>query len=134
MDDDGVKKLFKAKLTPAQRRKPWKAQFVLSTEQAESLPKSMAEKDLVRHLCFVSVDVEGVHRVVRNKHWWNFGERYELGSLVVKLIPGHADLRFRLLSAGRLLNSEEDRVEVNWGVSGRPASVSSADELDQMYL
>jgi len=94
---------------------------------------SMAERDLVRDLCVISVDLSRVtERVVYNKHWWNFGRRYELAHFLVKLIPGHADLKFRLLNGKHLLNSEEDRVEVTWGAA-RVQSLQSIDELDRLY-
>jgi hypothetical protein len=132
--DDGVNKRFKAKLSPAQYRKPWEAHFVVSTRPADALPKSMAEKDYVRSLCIVSVSLNQVHTIVRNKHWWNFGERYELADFVVKLIPGHADLQFRLFSGGRLVNGEDDHVKVDWSNGGaRCQSLTRMDELDQWH-
>jgi len=104
----------------------------MSTEPAENLPKSMAERDLVRDLCIISVDLSQVDRVVvHNKHWWNFGRRYTLAYFSVKLIPGHADLKLQFLSGGKLLNSGEDRFEVTWGAA-RAQSVNM-NELDQLY-
>jgi hypothetical protein len=92
----------------------------------------MTERDLVRDLCIISVDLSRVDRlVVHNKHWWNFGRRYTLAHFSVKLIPGHADLKFQFLNGGKLLNSEEDRVEVTWGAA-RVQSVNM-DELNQLY-
>ncbi|KIW32228.1 uncharacterized protein PV07_03788 [Cladophialophora immunda] len=131
--DNGIEKIFKAKLSPAQYRKPWKAQFVVSTRPADALPKSMAERDHVRTLCTVSVNLHLVERLVRNKHWWNFGERYELAHFRVKLIPGHADLKFRLISGGRLVNSEDDQVKVDWSSGSHRQSTTSNDDLDQWH-
>lgn len=133
VNDDGINRLFRAKLRPQQIVKPWKAHFVVSTEATERLPQCMAEKDLVKTLCVISVDIRRVQKKVRNRHWWNFGERYEIAQLVVKLIPGFADLQFRLISGGNLLNSEEDKVEVAWSAGARPASIWDADDLGQPY-
>ena len=106
---------------------------MLSTEPEDQLPKSMASKDLIREVCVITVNIESTERVVRNKHWWNLGERYELARFMIKLIPGYADLSFQLLSGGRVLNSEADKVEVNWGVAASPRLISNGDELDQLY-
>ncbi|KAH0844994.1 hypothetical protein Z517_00879 [Fonsecaea pedrosoi CBS 271.37] len=132
--DNGLEKMFKAKLSPAQYRKPWQAQFVVSTRPIDALPQSMAEKDHVRTLCTVTVDLKLVDRHVRNKHWWNFGERYELAHFRLRLIPGSFDLKFRLLSGGRLVNSEDDQVKVDWSGGGsHRQSTTSNDDLDQWH-
>lgn len=94
----------------------------------------MTERHLVKTLCVVSANLEKVDRIVCNKHWWNFGRRHELASFLVQLIPGHADLRFRLLSGRKLVNDEGDRVEVDWGATGLRTSVRSMNELDQMFV
>ncbi|KAI1611880.1 hypothetical protein EDD37DRAFT_651436 [Exophiala viscosa] len=130
--DDGVRKPFRAKLRPAHYRRPWKAQFVRSNV-SESLPKSMAEQDRVRDLCTVSVDLDRVEKIRRNKHWWNLGESYELAHLEVQLIPGHTDLDFRVFSGGRLVNSEDKNVRVDWSVGGHRQSYSSPNMLDQPW-
>ena len=82
----------------------------------------------------ITVKIDSTERSVRNKHRWQFGERDELARFVMKLILGHADLTFRLLSGGRVLNSEEDKVEVNWGATASPRMFTSGDELDQLYM
>lgn len=106
----------------------------MSTRGEEDLPRSMAEREFVRELCIVTVSLDKVERVSRNRHWWNFGERYELARFTVKLIPGYADLRFQFFSGGRLVNREDDRITVNWGNGGRAQSLTSVDELDRPYV
>lgn len=93
----------------------------------------MAERDLVKTLCIVSANLQHVDRVICNKHWWNFGQRYELATLQIELVPGHADLKIRLLNGRRLVNNEEDHVEVSWDTA-RVQSLTSIDELDQIYV
>jgi hypothetical protein len=105
----------------------------MSTEAHEHLPQSMAESDLVRTLCVISVDIRRVQRKVRNHHWWNFGERYEQAQLVLRLIPGYADLQFRLISGGMLLNKEDDKVDVAWTAGPRPPSIWDVDDLGQPF-
>ena len=132
--DEGVERRINAKLSAAQLHKPWRAQFVMSTREAEDLPRSMAEQESVREICLVTVSLDRVERVVRNHHWWNLGERYELAHFILKLVPGYADLKIQVMSGRRLVNSEADRIQVEWRTGPRPHSIKSVDGLDRPYV
>jgi hypothetical protein len=128
---EGISKRFKAKLQPAQLRRPWKAQFVMSTVPKEQLPPSVA-RDSVKNLCIVEAKLENVSKTVRNHHWWNLGTRYELAVFDVKLIPGSADLKFQLLNDNRLVNDEQDSVEVTWEAPDNKFA-AELDEIDHVF-
>lgn len=132
--DEGVERRVNAKLSSAQLRKSYRAQFVMSTREPEDLPQSMAERESVREICLVHISLEKVDKVLRNHHWWNFGERYELAHFRLRLIPGHADLRIQMMSGGSLVNNEADRIQVEWQASTRTHSLRSIDELDRPYV
>lgn len=93
----------------------------------------MAERALVRTLCVVTANIERVERVVRNRHWWNFGERYELAKLEAKLCPGYADLKIQLLSNGKQLNREDDKVDVRWAMATTSPLLQGDGELEQPF-
>lgn len=128
-----MSKDFRAKLRPAQYLNAWQAQFVLSHEPVDKLPKSMAEQGRVRNLCVASVDLKRVKKIRRNTHWWNLGKSYELAHILVQLIPGHTDLKIRLLSGNSLVNTEDDYVDVDWAGAGNRQSFNSTNGLDQPY-
>jgi hypothetical protein len=129
--EEGISKRFKAKLQPAQLRRPWKAQFVMSTVPREQLPSSIA-RDSVKNLCIIEAKLDNVSKTVRNHHWWNLGTRYELAVFDVRLIPGSADLKFQLLNNNRLINDEQDSVEVTWEAATNKSS-PELNEMDHMY-
>ena len=128
---EGISRRFKAKLQPAQLRRAWKAQFVMSTLPREQLPSSIAGGN-VKNLCIIEARLDNVSRTVRNHHWWNFGTRYELAVFDVRLIPGSADLKFQLLNNNRLINDEQDSVEVTWEAAGNRFS-PDLNEMDHMF-
>lgn len=130
-----MKRKVNAKLSRTQLRKPWSAQFVMSLKDGE-LPRSMAERDGAREVCKVLVDLAKVHTEVRNHHWWNMGERYELARFEIILTPGPANLKVELLSGEQLVNKEEKPVElhVEWQTGTRAVSVGSMADLDRPYL
>lgn len=103
----------------------------MSTVPKEQLPPSVA-RDSVKNLCIIEAKLDNISKTVRNQHWWNLGTRYELAVFDVKLIPGSADLKFQLLNNDRLINDEQDSVEVTWEASdSRP--IAEVDEMDNMF-
>jgi len=115
---EGVSKHVRAKLQKTQLQKPWRAQFVISTERRENLPQGLSSVT-VKTLCIVEADLRFIDRVTKNGHWWQLGHRYELAEFDLKLIPGSADLKFQLWNNGRLITGENESVAVDWG-AGRP--------------
>jgi len=128
---EGISRRFKAKLQPAQLRRPWKAQFVMSTVPKDQLPPSVA-RDGVKNLCIIEAKLDNISKTVYNHHWWNLGTRYELAIIDVKLIPGSADLKFQLLNNNRIVNDEHDNVEVIWEAPNSKFT-SKVDERDNMF-
>ena len=131
--EKGISKTFKAKLQPAQLRRPWKAQFVLSTAPRDRLPPSVAKENNVRTLCIVEAMLDNVSRKVKNHHWWNFGMRYELALFEIRLIPGPADLKFQLWNDNKLVNSSDDSIEVRWGAAVRDLSIPELQDLNATH-
>jgi hypothetical protein len=130
--EQGISRTFKAKLQPAQLRRPWRAQFVLSTAPRGRLPPSVAKENDVKTLCIVEAMLSNVSRKVKNRHWWNFGVRYELALFDIKLIPGPADLKFQLWNDNKLINSDDDSIEVKWDAAVRNLSIPELEELNDM--
>lgn len=117
----GISKHMTAKLPQRQLQRPWKAQFVFSTAPSDQLPSSVAREN-VQNLCIIEASLENVSRTLHNQHWWNRGRRYASAAFDVKLIPGSADLKFQLLHNNRVINDEDDSVEVTWEAAAkRPA-------------
>lgn len=132
--NEGMRRKFQAKLNPAQLHRPWKAQFVMSTCDVDDLPQSMAERETVREVCLISVNLAKVNKVVRNHHWWNSGPRYELAKFEVILVPGYADLKVILMSGNRVVNDDTDLIEVEWQTGMRAKLPGNLDAFDRPYV
>lgn len=117
MDDRGVSKHVRAKLQKAQLDKPWRAQFVLSTEKRDRLPTDLTSK-MVKTLCIVEADLRFIDRITKNGHWWQFGQKYELAEFDLRLIAGSADLKFQLWNHGKLITGQNESVAVDWALDG----------------
>ena len=128
MDESGVSKHVRAKLQKAQLSRPWRAQFVLSTEKKEHLPNDLTSQN-VRTLCIVEADLRFIDRISKNAHWWQLGQKYELAEFDLRLIAGSADLRFQLWNHGRLITGENESVAVDWG-SGAPVIDQKDEHFD----
>lgn len=115
VDDKGVSKHVRAKLQKDQIKKPWRAQFVISTERREHLPTDFSSKN-VRTLCIVEADLRFIDRITKNGHWWQLGQKYELAEFDLKLIAGSADLKFQLWNKGRLVTGQNESVAVDWAL------------------
>src|SRR5947209_4573352 len=111
--DEGVSKHVRAKLNLKQVTRPWRAQFVISTERREHLPTDLTGTK-VKTLCIVEADLRYVDRITKNGHWWQLGQRYELVEFDLRLIAGSADLRFQLWSNGRLISDGNASIGVEW--------------------
>jgi hypothetical protein len=127
---NGAGKQVRAKIKPEQLRKPWKAQIVWSGEECDNLPKSIPNEN-AKDLCIVEASLERVQKVVKNDHWWSLGKRYHLAEFEVRVIPGSADLKFELSNMGRLVNTQNDTVQVDWDPPR--GSVGSIDHLNRPF-
>jgi hypothetical protein len=129
--ETGISKRVTAKLQQRQLQRPWKAQFVFSTAPSDQLPPSVAREN-VNNLCIIEASLENVSKTLHNHHWWNRGRRYHSAVFDVKLIPGSADLKFQLLNNNRIINNEDDSVEVTWEAATKhPApNIHDLDVMD----
>ena len=103
----------------------------MSAAPREHLPSSIA-RDSVKNLCIIEAKLDNISKTLRNHHWWNLGTRYELAVFDVKLIPGSADLKFQLLNNNRIINDEQDSVEVTWEAA-RSKPSPELHEMDHMF-
>lgn len=114
-----------------QLRQPWHAHFVMTMSPPPHLPTALADPR-VQTVCVVQADVSQTKRVVKNGHWYNLSQRYELTLLDVRIIPGSADLKVEVWNDGRKLNGENDQVEFRWEDRlGTPAWHSYTPPLDK---
>ena len=126
-----ISKHVTAKLQQRQLQRPWTAQFVFSTAPSDQLPFSVA-RERVQKLFTVEVSLENVSRTLHSQHWWNGGTIRVSAAFDVKLIPGPADLKFQLLHNNRVINNEDDSVEVTWEAAAkRPAP--NINDLELAY-
>ena len=88
----------------------------MSTVPRDQLPSSL-DQDGVKTLCVVESQLKDkpVEKKLKNRHWYNSGEKYLRVRFDVKVILGPADLKFQLWSKrGELLSSEHDPIQVKW--------------------
>ena len=71
---------------------------------------------------------KGVDMKMKNRHFYNRGEKFLRVRFDVKVILGAADIRFQLQSKnGMVLNSDHDAIQVKWDP---PRQVSRAGGED----
>jgi hypothetical protein len=103
-----------AKLGLADGLKPWKAQIVTSSLPADQLPQSMTRGG-AKLECAVESALGDVEMKLKNRHWYNLGDKYVRAKFDVKVILGAADLKFQLWSkGGRIISRDHDVISVRW--------------------
>ena len=123
----GITKPYLLKIKPGNEQNPWKTNIIVSAEPRERLPTSL-DQDRAKVLCSVEsiLKDKGVDMKLKNRHWYNKGERYLRARFEVKIILGAADLKFQLQSRDRkVLNKEHDAIQIRWHP---PQRNSRADE------
>lgn len=128
----GVTKPYKMKIRPGDESKTWKTQVVMSLAPSEQLPRSM-KQDGAKLLCDVESVLNDVEMKLKNRHWYNRGDRYLQANFDVKVILGAADLKFQLWSkGGRICSRDHDTIDVKWDP---PRDISNAreDNMAAMY-
>src|SRR5436190_17208288 len=102
------------KLNPGEGNKSWNAQIVMSNLPAHQLPRSMSRGG-AKLVCAVDAVLGDVELKVKNRHWYNTGERYLRARFDVKVILGSADLKFQLWSkGGRIISRDHEVIAVKW--------------------
>ena len=56
---------------------------------------------------------------LKNRHWWNMGQKYHRINYVIKVALGAADLRFELWHNGMKL-SKDNPIKVEWHTAPAP--------------
>ena len=67
---------------------------------------------------------------LKNRHWWNIGEKYHRIEYVVKVALGPADVRFELWHNGQKL-SKDTPINVEWQAADAPAQNGFVGEGQQ---
>jgi hypothetical protein len=67
---------------------------------------------------------------LKNRHWWNTGEKYHRIEYVVKVVLGAADINFELWHSGQKL-SKDNPIKVEWFAADAPAEPSRQNGFDQ---
>lgn len=101
----------------------------MSTEPRERLPTSL-DQDGAKVLCGVEsvLKDKGVEMKMKNRHWYNKGEKYLRVRFDIKVILGAADLKFQLQSKNNVvLNNDHDAIQVRWDPPQRSATGNGDD-------
>ena len=134
MPSNGISKTYWLKVKPGHEDRTWKTHTVMSTVSREQLPTSL-DQDGVQLLCSVECLLKdrGVDMKLKNRHWYNRGERYIRVRFNVKVVLGSADLKFRLESRGKqLLSKDHEAIHVKWDPA-REAPTDDPDSIAAMY-
>lgn len=95
---------------------PWKTKVVTSSMPRGQLPHSL-NQDGAKRLCEVesALKDKGLEMKLKNRHWYNRGEKYLRARFDVKVILGAADLKFALQTKDKkVLSNNHDPIEVKW--------------------
>ena len=113
---DGFTKPYCLKLKPGEEDKPWKTNIIMSTEPSERLPTCL-DQDGAKIICGIEsvLKDKGVDMKMKNRHFFNRGEKFLRVRFDVKVILGAADIRFQIQSKnGVVLSSDHDAIQVRW--------------------
>lgn len=104
----------------------------MSTVALEQLPNSLRH-DTAKVLCDVESMLNGLDMKLKNRHWYNRGEKYFRVAFIVKAIIGSANLKFQIASKdGKVLSRDHEAIQVKWEP---PKEVISGEQvnMDGMY-
>lgn len=102
----------------------------MSTNPKDQLPSSL-DQDGAKPLCGVESGLrdKDVDMKLKNRHWYNSGEKYLRLRFDVKVILGAADLKFQLQSKDRkVLSNDHDPIQVKWD----PPAENTTEDKDGM--
>jgi len=76
---------------------------------------------------------KGVEMKLKNRHWFQRGEKYLRAKFNIKVILGAADLKFQLQTKDRtVLSNDHDAIDVKWEAP-KHSSADKGDGLAAMY-
>ena len=117
---DGVLKQYWLKIPADKVGTPWKTDIIMSTLPPGLRPTALSQnQDEAKVICRIESLLKGdvVDIKLKNRHWYNFGEKYYRCRFDVRVILGAADLRFQLESRNRkILSGGHEAINVTWDV------------------
>lgn len=66
---------------------------------------------------------------LKNRHWWNTGEKYHRIEYVVKVALGPADIQFELWHNGQKISNDHP-IKVEWFAAEAPPDPASAQGMN----
>jgi hypothetical protein len=82
-----------------------------------------------RKLCDLTSDLSSIPLSLcklKNRHWWQPGEKYHRIEEVIKVILGPADISFELWYAGQKV-SDDNSIKVEWVIAKPPPVIPPVD-------
>ena len=128
----GFSKPYWLKLKPGEEDRPWKTNIIMSTEPRERLPTNL-NQDGAKILCGVEsvLKDKGVDMKMKNRHFYNKGEKFLRIRFNIRVILGAADLKFQIESKNNVvLNTDYDAIQVRWD----PPKQISHEDGDDMAM
>ncbi|KAL8740298.1 MAG: hypothetical protein Q9190_006981 [Brigantiaea leucoxantha] len=116
VSSNGVLRPFTIKIKPGQEDDLWQTHVVMSSAPTEQLPSNINQTGAER-LCDVAAVLKdkGVDMKLKNRHWYNRGEKYFRLRFDVKVVLGAADLKFVLQTKDqRTISDGHDAIQVVW--------------------
>ena len=132
VSSDGILKPYTLKVRPGHHQAKWTTHVVMCGLPREQLPTNIGQGEVSR-LCDISSSLKGkdVDMKVKNRHWYNRGERYMRVNFNIRVILGPADVKFRMESKERdVLSEDHDSIQVFW----EPVSEQSSGSNDPNEL
>ncbi len=78
------------------------------------LPQSV-KQDGAEVICRLEYTFKNIEMKAKNRHWYSRGPKYLTVEFDVKVIPGAADLRFKICSkAGLTCSADHEAIDVKW--------------------
>ncbi|TLD35794.1 hypothetical protein E2P81_ATG02097 [Venturia nashicola] len=120
--NDSISHKFSRRISPGDPRRAFPENVVQSDLDKQNLPFRIGPG--VKILCEVKSDLSTVDETkfkVKNRHWWNFKEKYMRVDYLIKVVVGPADLQFQLWFDGQMLKLG-DPIQVKWEETSAPES------------
>ena len=113
---DGVLKPFFIKRKPGEESSPWEVKVVMSSIPQTQLPTNVSQAG-ARKLCDVSTILKDkdLDMKLKNRHWYNRGDKYWRFRFDIKVVVGAADLKFLLMTKDkRVISRDHGAINVRW--------------------
>ena len=66
----------------------------------------------------------------KNRHWYNFAPEYNRAQFIVRVLVGHSDLKFQILSRDRKrVSRDHDQIQVQWDPPQKGVGVEEGEEV-----